>query len=74
MKKEIIEIRKVMRKTGIDAYLVPTTDYHGSEYVNDFFKERQFLSGFTGSAGTLVVTFDEALLWTCCLLYTSRCV
>ena len=64
MKKEIIEIRKVMRKTGIDAYLVPTTDYHGSEYVNDFFKERQFLSGFTGSAGTLVVTFDEALLWT----------
>ena len=48
------------------AWIVPTTDFHGSEYVNDYFKCREYLSGFTGSAGTLAVTQDAA-----CLLYTS---
>ena len=51
-----------MQINGIDACLIPTTDYHGSEYVNDYFKCRQYISGFTGSAGTLVVTHDEAKL------------
>ena len=64
MKKEILLLREEMKKHGIDVYLVPTTDFHGSEYINDYFKCREFLSGFTGSAGTLVVTEDYAGLWT----------
>lgn len=57
-------LRREMEKRGIDAYLVPTTDFHGSEYVNDYFKCRKYVSGFTGSAGTLLVTGDFAGLWT----------
>ncbi len=57
-------LRHLMKARGIDAYLVPTDDYHASEYVGDYFKCRAYLSGFTGSAGTLVVTADEAGLWT----------
>ena len=48
----------------MDAYLVVTADFHESEYVGEFFKCRKFLTGFTGSAGTAVVTMDEACLWT----------
>ena len=64
MKKEIIELRKLMAEEGIDAYYVPSGDFHGSEYVNAFFRTRAFLSGFTGSAGELLVTEDGAWLWT----------
>ena len=64
MKKEIVELRKLMTKSGIDAYLVPSGDFHGSEYVNAFFRLRAFLSGFTGSAGVLLVTEQGAWLWT----------
>lgn len=53
-----------MREHNIDAYLIQTNDFHGSEYMNDYFKCREFMSGFTGSAGTMVVTTDDALLWT----------
>lgn len=64
MKEELLALRREMEKRGIDAYLVPTTDFHGSEYVNDYFKCRKYVSGFTGSAGTLLVTNDFAGLWT----------
>lgn len=64
MKQEITRLRTVMKEHGLDGYLVPTTDFHGSEYVNDYFKCRQYLSGFTGSNGTLLVTEDDARLWT----------
>ncbi len=64
MRKEITKLRSAMKKHGIDAYIVPTGDFHGSEYIHDYFKSRAFLSGFTGSAGTLVVTHSDALLWT----------
>lgn len=64
MKKEIIELRKLMAEEGIDAYFVPSGDFHGSEYVNAYFRTRAFLSGFTGSAGELLVTADGAWLWT----------
>ena len=57
-------LREAMAQRGMDAYLVVTADFHESEYVGDYFKARQFLTGFTGSAGTLVVTGDEACLWT----------
>ena len=53
-----------MAEAGIDAYLVPTDDFHASEYVGDFFKCREFLTGFTGSAGTAVILKNEAGLWT----------
>ena len=52
-----------MQQKGAGAYYVPTADFHLSEYVNPYFKSRQYLTGFTGSAGTLVVTMDEAALW-----------
>ena len=57
-------LRKQMKIVGICAYIVPTDDFHGSEYVGDYFKAREFLSGFTGSAGTLVVLEERAFLWT----------
>lgn len=57
-------LRTAMREAGVDYYLVPTADFHNSEYVSSYFKEREFLSGFTGSAGTLVISQEEAGLWT----------
>ena len=64
MRKEIVALRKLMASDGIDAYYVPSGDFHGSEYVNAFFRTRAFLSGFTGSAGDLLVTEEGAWLWT----------
>lgn len=64
MKRELELLREKMRETGVDACLIPTSDFHGSEYVGDYFKCREYISGFTGSAGTLVVTLNEAGLWT----------
>lgn len=57
-------LRREMDKRGIDVYLVPTADFHESEYVGEHFKERAFITGFTGSAGTAVITGTEAGLWT----------
>lgn len=56
-------LRQEMTKRNIDAYLVPTADYHESEYVGPHFKARAYLSNFTGSQGTLVVTMKESALW-----------
>lgn len=64
MKKELAALRRRMAETGVDAYLIPSDDFHGSEYVGDYFKCRSFISGFTGSAGTLIVLQDWAGLWT----------
>lgn len=63
-KEKLQALREEMRKRGIAAYIVPTEDFHCSEYVGDYFKAREYLSGFTGSAGTLLVMPDRALLWT----------
>lgn len=63
-KQRIEELQKLLVQENVDFYIVPTADYHSSEYVSDFFKMRAFLSGFTGSAGTLVVGRQEAGLWT----------
>ncbi len=60
----LAQLRECMKEKQIQAYVVCTDDFHGSEYVGDYFKMRQFLSGFTGSAGTLVVLEKEAALWT----------
>ncbi|WP_099468293.1 aminopeptidase P family protein [Konateibacter massiliensis] len=64
MTDRINELRSRMEEKKIDIYLVPTADFHQSEYTGEYFKCRSFLAGFTGSAGTLVVTMDEAGLWT----------
>lgn len=64
MKERIHHLRALMAENHIDAYIVPTSDFHESEYVGDYFKARKYMSGFTGSAGTLVVTLNEAGLWT----------
>lgn len=64
MRKEIVRLREVMKERGVDWYMVRTDDFHGSEYVGDYFKCRAALSGFTGSAGTLLVSMDWAGLWT----------
>ncbi len=57
-------LRAEMQKRGIDIYVIPTSDFHESEYVGDYFKARAYVTGFTGSAGTAVVTMTEAGLWT----------
>lgn len=64
MNDRLKNLRLLMKEKKIDIYLVPTADFHQSEYVGEYFKCRNFLSGFTGSAGTLVVTLEEAGLWT----------
>lgn len=64
MRRELTMLREKMRENGIGIYIIPTNDDHGSEYINDYFKCREYISGFTGSAGTLIVTEEEAGLWT----------
>ena len=64
IKQRIENIRDLMKEKNIYAYIVPSSDYHQSEYVGDYFKSREFMSGFTGSSGTLIISMDEAGLWT----------
>ena len=64
VKERIAALRARMKETGIDAYLIPTDDFHGSEYVGEFFKCRKYITGLTGSAGTAVIMQDMAGLWT----------
>lgn len=64
IKERIQKLRTLMSEKGIYAYLIPSSDYHQSEYVGDYFKSREFVSGFSGSAGTVLITQDEAGLWT----------
>lgn len=62
--ERLVELRKEMEAAHVDAVIIPQTDPHQSEYVASHWQVRRFFSGFTGSAGTLVVTRDAALLWT----------
>ena len=64
IKQKLNALRIFMKEKKIDAYLVPTDDFHGSEYVGDYFKCRKYITGFTGSAGTAIITQDMAGLWT----------
>ena len=64
IKDRINKLRKLMQDREIFAYIIPSSDYHQSEYVGDYFKSREYISGFEGSAGTVVVTMEEAGLWT----------
>ncbi|MCR5665298.1 MAG: aminopeptidase P family protein [Eubacterium sp.] len=62
--KRLEQLRTLMKGRNISYYLIPTSDYHQSEYVGEHFKERSYMSGFTGSAGTLIVGMQDAYLWT----------
>lgn len=62
--QKLAKLRELMVKNGVDIYMIPTADFHYSEYVGEHFKARAYISGFTGSAGTVVVTKDFAGLWT----------
>ncbi len=64
MRAEIIALRKIMKEKGLDGWISPSSDAHQSEYVGEHDACRKYLSGFTGSAGTLVVLTDSAYLWT----------
>lgn len=64
IQKRIEQLRELMREKKIDIYVIPTSDFHESEYVGEYFKARKFITGFTGSAGTAVITMEEAGLWT----------
>ncbi len=64
MRQQLVDLRAVMAKHGVDYCLVPSNDFHGSEYLSSHFKARKWVSGFTGSAGTLLVGKDWAGLWT----------
>ena len=62
--KRIARLRELMKERRIDAYVIPTSDYHQSENEGAHFRYREYITGFTGSAGTAVITQDEAGLWT----------
>ena len=62
--EKLAALREIMKKESVDHLLVVSDDYHQSEYVGDFFKSRAYISGFTGSAGTLVISLDSAKLFT----------
>ncbi|WP_243111762.1 aminopeptidase P family protein [Butyrivibrio sp. CB08] len=64
IKERLLRLREEMAKNGIDYYMMPTSDFHNSEYSADFFKVREYFCGFDGSNGTLVVSQDEAGMWT----------
>jgi Xaa-Pro aminopeptidase len=64
VKERIEELRNQMRERGIDAYIVPSSDPHQSEYVAEHYTARAFITGFTGSAGTAIITLKDAILWT----------
>ncbi len=64
IKERISKVRKIMEREGVDVYVVVTGDYHQSEYAGEYFSERKFITGFTGSAGTFVLGKDSAALFT----------
>lgn len=64
IKDRIEKLRNLMKKKNIDYYIVPSGDFHQSEYVSDYFKARAYITGFTGSAGTALIGMNKAILWT----------
>ena len=64
VKEKVENLRTAMRENKLSAYIIPSFDSHQSEYVAEYFKARAWISGFTGSAGTMVITLNRAILWT----------
>ena len=63
IKERLSKLRTLMKERNIDAYLIPTSDFHETEYVGEHFKARHYMSNFSGSQGTLLVTLNDAYLW-----------
>jgi len=64
IQERLKNLRGQMKEKKIDIYIVPTADFHQTEYVGEYFKARKYITNFSGSAGTAVITADEAGLWT----------
>ena len=64
IKERVNALRAILRGGNIQAFIIPSTDPHLSEYVAPHWMSREWISGFTGSAGTVAVTMDDAGLWT----------
>ena len=64
IKNRLLALRKQMQARQLSAFIVPSTDPHSGEYVPEHWESRKWISGFTGSAGTAVITLDDAGLWT----------
>ena len=64
IQERLAQLRSRMAERGIAVYVIPTADFHESEYVGEHFKTRAYMTGFTGSAGTAVISMEEAGLWT----------
>jgi Xaa-Pro aminopeptidase len=64
IRERVEKLRQLMKEKGMDAYIIPSSDAHKSEYVAEHWKCRQWISGFSGSAGSVVVTMTDAGLWT----------
>ena len=64
IQERLKNLRGQMKEKKIDIYIVPTADFHQTEYVGEYFKARKYITNFSGSAGTAVITADEARLWT----------
>ena len=64
IRDRVEKLRQLMKENQMDAYIIPSFDAHQSEYVAEHWKCRQWISGFTGSAGTVVITLEDAGLWT----------
>ena len=64
IKERIEALRQAMKNAGVAACIIPGTDPHAGEYIADYWKERVWITGFTGSAGTAAVTLEKAGLWT----------
>lgn len=64
IQERLMQLRQLMKEKGVQGYIVPTSDFHETEYVSEYFACRKYMSGFTGSAGVLVVLLDKAALWT----------
>ncbi|MDU1854460.1 MAG: aminopeptidase P family N-terminal domain-containing protein, partial [Clostridium baratii] len=62
--ERIEALRKVMKERNVDYIIIPSSDAHQSEYVSDYYKGRAYISGFTGSAGTVLIGLNEGILWT----------
>lgn len=62
--EKLTALRSLMKERHMDAYFIPTSDFHETEYVGEHFKARKYMSGFSGSQGTLIVCADKAALWT----------